>query len=124
MPVTCRRFLADSTAAAGAGAASLRPTAVRARARAQGVSPSDKIVVGVIGCNGMGFSNLRSLLRMDEVECGALCGDVDASVLERPPRRSWRTGVRSPGGWRPARRSSPRPGSAGSISTPRTSSTA
>ena len=84
MPLTRRRFLTDSTAAAaGAGAASLLPTAVRTRA--QGVSPSDRIVVGVIGCNGMGFSNLRSLLRIDEVECGALC-DVDAGVLERRRR--------------------------------------
>ena len=44
MPLTRRRFLSDSTAAAaGAGAASLLPTAVRTRA--QGVSPSDKLVV-------------------------------------------------------------------------------
>ena len=43
MPVTRRRFLTDSTAAAaGAGAASLLPTAIRTRA--QGVSPSDRIV--------------------------------------------------------------------------------
>ena len=57
MPLSRRRFLTDSTAAAaGAGAASLLPAGVRARA--QGVSPSDRIVVGVIGCNGMGFSNL------------------------------------------------------------------
>ena len=84
MPVTRRRFLTDSTAAAaGAGAASLLLAAVRTRA--QGVSPSDKIVVGVIGCNGMGFSNLWSLLRMEEVECGALC-EVDAGVLERRRR--------------------------------------
>ena len=77
--------LLSSSAAAvtGAGTASMLPSAIRTGA--QGVSPSDKIVVGVIGCNGMGFSNLRSLLRMDEVECGALC-DVDQSVLERRKR--------------------------------------
>ena len=79
MSVTRRRFLSDTTAAvAGASTASLFPTAIRTNA--QGVSPSDKIVVGVIGCKGMGFSDVRSLLRMDEVECGALC-DVDSSVL-------------------------------------------
>lgn len=84
MPVTRRRFLTSSTSvAASAGASSLFPTAVRSRA--QVVSPSDKIVIGVIGSNGMRFSNLRSLLRMDEVECGALC-DVDAGVLERRKR--------------------------------------
>ena len=80
MSVTRRRFLSDTTAAvAGASTASLFPTAIRTNA--QGVSPSDKIVVGVIGCKGMGFSDVRSLLRMDEVECGALC-DVDSNVLQ------------------------------------------
>ena len=79
MSVTRRRFLSNTTAAvAGASTASLFPTAIRTRA--QGVSPSDKIVVGVIGCKGMGFSDVRSLLRMNAVECGALC-DVDSSVL-------------------------------------------
>ena len=48
MSVTRRRFLSNTTAAvAGASTASLFPTAIRTRA--QGVSPSDKIVVGVIG---------------------------------------------------------------------------
>jgi predicted dehydrogenase len=45
-------------------------------------APSDRIGVGVIGCNGMGFANLRSFLNMSEVECRALC-DVDKSVLDR-----------------------------------------
>ncbi len=44
------------------------------------VSANDKVVVGVIGLAGMGMSNLRSILKVPGVECGALC-DVDANVL-------------------------------------------
>jgi predicted dehydrogenase len=47
-----------------------------------GCAPSDKINVGLIGCNGMGFSNLTEFLRHPEVECAALC-DIDESVLNR-----------------------------------------
>ena len=46
------------------------------------VPPSDQIGVAVIGCNGMGFSNLTSFLRIPEVDCRALC-DVDRSVLDK-----------------------------------------
>ena len=46
------------------------------------VAASDQIRFGVIGCNGMGWSNMRSLLQMDQVECVALC-DVDQSVIDR-----------------------------------------
>jgi predicted dehydrogenase len=37
---------------------------------------------GVIGCNGMGWSNMFSLLKQENVECIGLC-DVDESVLKR-----------------------------------------
>ena len=36
------------------------------KARPGGVAPSDLVRVGVIGCNGMGFSNLRSILKIPE----------------------------------------------------------
>jgi predicted dehydrogenase len=72
-----RRFVRDSGIVVGA---MMVPGAVGARVRQ--VAPSDQVRVGVIGCNGMGFSNLRSILKIPEVTCGALC-DVDASVLER-----------------------------------------
>ncbi len=64
-------------AAAVVSAAPFESLAVRAKKQ---VPPSDKVVVGVIGCKGMGFSDLRSLLKIGEVECGALC-DVDNNVL-------------------------------------------
>lgn len=44
--------------------------------------PSDRINIGLIGCNGQGFSNLRSFLEHQQVECLALC-DVDENVLNR-----------------------------------------
>jgi predicted dehydrogenase len=42
----------------------------------------DTVNVAVIGCNGMGWSNMRSHLQMNNVRCIALC-DVDDSVLAR-----------------------------------------
>ncbi len=41
------------------------------------VSPSDRIVLGVIGVGGMGKNRLREFLRYHDVEIGAVC-DVDA----------------------------------------------
>jgi predicted dehydrogenase len=43
-------------------------------------SANEKIVVGLVGCRGMGFSNLKAFLNQPNVECGALC-DVDRNVL-------------------------------------------
>jgi predicted dehydrogenase len=74
-----RRFLQGSAlAAAGLGLA--RPNAATA---AQGTTPpSDRLRVGLVGCHGMGWANLRSLLKVEGVECAALC-DVDQRDLER-----------------------------------------
>ncbi len=44
-------------------------------------SPNEKINVGLIGCRGMGFSDLKSFLLNKDVECVALC-DIDKRVLE------------------------------------------
>lgn len=46
------------------------------------VGANDRIRLGLIGCNGMGFSNLSSFMRHPEVEVAALC-DVDTRVLDR-----------------------------------------
>ena len=95
MSLSRRRFLQTSaTGAAGASAALWTPPAYAAGRQA--TAPSDRIVIGAIGVNGMGFSNVRSLLRQPGVECAALC-DVDPGVLER------RAGdVEAMGGKRPA----------------------
>ena len=47
-----------------------------------GCAPSDRINVGLIGCNGMGFTDLSEFLKHPEVECIALC-DIDESVLNK-----------------------------------------
>jgi len=46
-----------------------------------GFSANEKVVVGLVGCLGMGFSNLKAFLALPNVECAALC-DVDRNVLE------------------------------------------
>jgi len=70
---TRRSFLKNSSALAlGAGFA---PLGLKA-------APSDTINVGVIGCNGMGFSDLRSMLKVAGTRCVALC-DVDSGVLSK-----------------------------------------
>ncbi len=43
-------------------------------------SANEKVVVGLVGCLGMGFNNLKAFLKLPNVECGALC-DVDQNVL-------------------------------------------
>ncbi len=45
------------------------------------IPSSDKINIGVIGCKGMGWSNMAAHLKMPEVECIALA-DVDQRVLD------------------------------------------
>lgn len=47
-----------------------------------GVAPSDRIRVGLIGGNSMGFNDLSSFVSNRDVECVALC-DVDRNVLNR-----------------------------------------
>jgi predicted dehydrogenase len=59
------------------------------------VSANDKIRVGLIGCNGMGFSDLTSFLGNKEVECVALC-DIDRNVLNRRTDDLIKTNVARP----------------------------
>lgn len=47
------------------------------------ISPNDKIGVGAVGINGMGWSDLSAMLRANpDTVCTAIC-DVDASVLRK-----------------------------------------
>ena len=75
-----RRFLTHS-ATASAGVAMLSPADLWAMQSA----PTDRIGIGVIGCNGMGFSDLSSLLKLPEAECVALC-DVCLLYTSPSPR--------------------------------------
>lgn len=43
---------------------------------------SDRIKVGLIGCRGMGFTDLKAFLSNPEVDCIALC-DIDENVLNQ-----------------------------------------
>lgn len=47
-----------------------------------GMAPSDQVNVGVIGVNGMGWSNLNAILKVPGVNIVALC-DVDRNVLDK-----------------------------------------
>jgi predicted dehydrogenase len=49
---------------------------------AKNTSANETINIGVIGCNGMGNNNVRSMLLKSNVRCVALC-DIDESVLAR-----------------------------------------
>ena len=45
------------------------------------ISSNDKINFGVIGCKGMGWSDMASILKNSETDCIAIC-DVDDNVLQ------------------------------------------
>ncbi len=46
------------------------------------VGANEKLVCGLIGANGMGFSDLQAFLGQENTECAAIC-DVDESVLNK-----------------------------------------
>lgn len=46
------------------------------------ISANDKINIGVIGCNGMGWSNTNSILKMNDVDVLGIC-DVDSNVIKK-----------------------------------------
>ncbi|OYU67048.1 MAG: oxidoreductase [Cytophagaceae bacterium BCCC1] len=52
-----------------------------ANSRPKSVAPSDKMKIGLIGCKGMGFSNLQRHIKNKGIECIGLC-DVDQNVLD------------------------------------------
>jgi len=79
---------------AGLGASFMFPTELLASIR-KTISPNDKIQVGLIGCNGMGFTDLLSLLKNSEVEVVALC-DVDENVLQKRTMDLEKGGIKKP----------------------------
>ncbi|MFT4205014.1 MAG: Gfo/Idh/MocA family oxidoreductase [Chitinophagaceae bacterium] len=46
------------------------------------VAATDRIGLGVVGCKGQGWNNLKALLKVPEVQCVALC-DIDEHVLRQ-----------------------------------------
>ncbi|WP_315760245.1 Gfo/Idh/MocA family oxidoreductase [Sphingomonas sp. Y38-1Y] len=84
-----RRMLLGGGLAASAGALMPLGKAIAQRRR---TAPSDRLQVGLIGCKGMGWSNLTAVLKGAGVEAVALC-DVDARVLaQRGPELQKLTG--------------------------------
>jgi predicted dehydrogenase len=77
---TRRSFLQHSVAGL-AGAAALSPATVSARSSAQVAGANRRIRVGLIGCGGMGTSDLRQALRLG-AQVVALC-DVDDAQTAR-----------------------------------------
>ncbi|MCI0625728.1 MAG: Gfo/Idh/MocA family oxidoreductase [Acidobacteria bacterium] len=76
-----RKFLKQSIGLGAAGAALLaRPISAAAYSRVLGAN--DRIRVALIGCGGMGRSDLRDFLKVKDVECVALCDVDDSQVAE------------------------------------------
>ena len=71
-----RVFLAGAAFAAGGAAHSAAASAARV------IGANDRIRIGLIGCGGMGSGDLRDFLKVDNVECVALC-DVDKRQIDR-----------------------------------------
>ena len=65
----------------GLGLIAATPMELLANIR-KNISPNDKIGIGLIGCKGMGWSNLTSMLQISETECVALC-DIDQAVIKQ-----------------------------------------
>lgn len=59
------------------------------------VSPNDKIQIGLIGANGMGFRDLQSFLKNSETECIAIC-DVDENVYNTRAGELEKAGFKKP----------------------------
>jgi len=76
--MTSRRAFLKSSSAAAAG---ITPATSFSGTMAS-CSPGEKVNVGLVGCNGMGFADLKAFLENPQVECIALC-DIDESVLNR-----------------------------------------
>jgi len=76
--MTTRRKFIQSTSATIAGASLLPGSLLAQRKR---FSPNDKLIVGLIGCRGMGFANAGDFMLEPGVEIAALA-DIDKKVLE------------------------------------------
>jgi predicted dehydrogenase len=79
MKTSRRQFIKNTAiAATGIGLSSSSPLAWSSGSKT--IPASDTVVIGLIGCKGMGFSDLKAFLKHPGVVCGALC-DIDQNVL-------------------------------------------
>jgi predicted dehydrogenase len=84
-----------------AGLGLARP--LEATQQPQGVAPSDRLRFGVIGCKGMGWSDMNAALKTEGVECAALA-DVDQSVLDSRSKDAVQAGGKPPKQYRDYRK--------------------
>ena len=79
--VTRRDFLKKMGTLAVAGAVS--PSLVNAKSpKASVMGANDRINIGLIGCNSMGWTDLLNAVNVPGVECVALC-DIDKNIINR-----------------------------------------
>ena len=79
--VTRRDFLKKMGTLAMAGAVS--PSLVNAKSpKASVMGANDRINIGLIGCNSMGWTDLLNAINVPGVECVALC-DIDKNIINR-----------------------------------------
>ena len=83
MTATRRKFLNQSSKAlASAALLPMMPASFAAFSKGINRSPNEKITVGLIGANSMGFGDLENALKQPGVECAGIC-DIDDAVLSR-----------------------------------------
>src|SRR5688500_5373576 len=93
-----RTFIKQSaTTVAGAAIANVIPaSATWGESSQRRVAPSDQVNLAVIGAKGMGWSDVRSHLKISGVSCVAIA-DVDNSVLAQRSADVVGLGGRAPG---------------------------
>lgn len=77
-----RRFLQNTLLASAGLALPNLVTAEHLAALNKKIGANDQLNYGLIGCNGMGWSNMSAHLKMPQVNCVALA-DIDQNVLDR-----------------------------------------
>jgi len=95
MPHNRRNFIRKSTAGlVMTGASFMFPMELLSMMRKK-VGANDTINVGLVGCKGMGFSDLTSFLKISEINVIALC-DVDENVLRERTNDLEKAGIKKP----------------------------
>src|SRR6266516_1526251 len=97
-PLTRRNFL-KQTSIFTAGAAVLGPTTTLRAAK----GPNEKIILGIIGCNGRGKAHINGHLADSNVEIAYIC-DVDTRAIDSGIAQALKKQSRKPQGVKDLRR--------------------
>jgi predicted dehydrogenase len=90
-----RKFIRNGAAGLALATSSLVFPMEILRSMRHKVGPNDTINIGLIGCKGMGFSDLTSFLKQSDINVIALC-DVDESVLQQRTYDLEKAGIKKP----------------------------